>query len=165
MTCDEVRALLTDYANGKLDAENRERIDVHASRCPDCQRNLCAARLIDDPEVADKDSAAIIRIAYTIIEQAIVESAKEVRIEPEANGIRVSYEIRGVLQESMPLPKYIQDPLFSRLKTMGNLDSAETSPQRGGVIHISYRERDFDVRISCTPTEHGEQIVMRLPVV
>ncbi len=108
------------------------------------------------------EEAPIVRIANTIIIQAIKDGASDIHVEPEARGVRVRYRIDGVLHEVMPLPKYIDKPLISRLKIMSGMDIAERRVPQDGRIPIRYENKDYDLRVSCLPTIHGEKIVMRI---
>ncbi|MBI2844420.1 MAG: Flp pilus assembly complex ATPase component TadA [Armatimonadetes bacterium] len=122
-------------------------------------------------EVAEEDEAAlrgaaeeapIIRIAHTIIQQAIRDAASDIHVEPDRRGVRVRYRIDGVLHEVMPLPKYIQAPLISRMKIMADMNIAERRVPQDGRIPIRWDNKDYDMRVSCLPTVHGEKIVMRI---
>jgi type IV pilus assembly protein PilB len=118
----------------------------------------------EDTESATRvaEEAPIVRIANTIIIQAIKDGASDIHVEPEARGVRVRYRIDGVLHEVMPLPKYIDKPLISRLKIMAGMDIAERRIPQDGRIPIRYENKDYDLRVSCLPTIHGEKIVMRI---
>ncbi len=118
----------------------------------------------DDTESMAKvsEEAPIIRIAYTIIQRAIVDGASDIHIEPDRRGVRVRYRIDGVLHEVMPLPKYIDKPLISRFKIMSDMNIAERRVPQDGRIPIRWDNKDYDLRVSCLPTVHGEKIVMRI---
>ncbi|MEN6371507.1 MAG: ATPase, T2SS/T4P/T4SS family [Armatimonadota bacterium] len=108
------------------------------------------------------EEAPIIRIAHTIIQQAIRDAASDIHVEPDRRGMRVRYRIDGVLHEVMSLPKYIQAPLISRLKIMADMNIAERRIPQDGRIPIRWENKDYDLRVSCLPTIHGEKIVMRI---
>ncbi|MCE5200395.1 MAG: ATPase, T2SS/T4P/T4SS family [Armatimonadota bacterium] len=118
----------------------------------------------DDTESLAKvsEEAPIIRIAYTIIQRAIADGASDIHIEPDRRGVRVRYRIDGVLHEVMPLPKYIDKPLISRFKIMSDMNIAERRIPQDGRIPIRWDNKDYDLRVSCLPTVHGEKIVMRI---
>jgi type IV pilus assembly protein PilB len=83
---------------------------------------------VDDDEESLRDmadDAPIIRIAHTIVQQAIKERATDIHIEPEKRGVRIRFRIDGVLNEIMQVPKHIQAPLISRFKIMADLNIAE----------------------------------------
>jgi type IV pilus assembly protein PilB len=111
---------------------------------------------------AQAEEAPIIRIVNTVIQQAIKDSASDIHIEPDKKGVRVRYRVDGVLSEAMTVPKYIQAPLISRLKIMSDMNIAERRIPQDGRIPIRHEGKDFDLRVSCLPTIHGEKIVMRI---
>lgn len=112
------------------------------------------------------EEAPIIRIAYTVIQQAIKDSASDIHVEPDRRAVRIRYRIDGVLHEVMPLPKYIEKPLTSRFKIMSDMNIAERRiPQDGRIpikLKIDGQDKDYDLRVSCLPTVNGEKIVMRI---
>ena len=118
----------------------------------------------DDEQSAVKESeeAPIVRLANTIIQQAIKDRASDIHIEPDRRNMRVRYRIDGVLHEAMPMPKYIQMPLTARYKIMSEMNIAERRLPQDGRIGIRFEQKDYDLRVSCLPSLHGEKIVMRI---
>ena len=108
------------------------------------------------------EEAPIIRIAHAIVQQAIREKASDIHIEPGQRSVRIRYRIDGVLNETMTVPKHIQNPLISRFKIMADLNIAERRVPQDGRIPIRHEGKDYDLRVSCLPTMFGEKIVMRI---
>lgn len=108
------------------------------------------------------EEAPIIRIAYTVIQQAISDGASDIHVEPDKRSVRIRYRIDGVLHEVMPLPKYIEKPLTSRFKIMSDMNIAERRVPQDGRIPVTLSGKDYDLRVSCLPTVNGEKIVMRI---
>jgi len=112
------------------------------------------------------EEAPIVRIANTIIQQAVKERASDIHVEPQERGLRIRYRIDGVLHEIMTLPKYIQPPLISRYKIMAEMNIAERRLPQDGRIPIRVEGKDYDLRVSCIPvhlsSSMGEKIVMRI---
>jgi len=108
------------------------------------------------------DDAPIVRLANTIIQQAVKERASDIHIEPDRRGVRVRYRIDGVLHETMMMPNYIKMPLTARYKIMAEMNIAERRVPQDGRIGIRYDSKDYDLRVSCLPNLHGEKIVMRI---
>jgi type IV pilus assembly protein PilB len=108
------------------------------------------------------EAAPIIRIAHTVIQQAVRDGASDIHIEPGVNNVRVRYRIDGVLHQMMTLPKHIHPPLVSRYKIMSDMNIAERRVPQDGRIAISHGGKDFDLRVNCLPTLLGEKIVMRI---
>ncbi len=123
-----------------------------------------AATAEDDDEAAAAmaEEAPIIRVASTLIQQAIREGASDIHIEPEKRGLRIRYRVDGVLHETMKLPKYIQAPLISRYKIMAEMNIAERRIPQDGRIGVRFENKNYDLRVSCLPNVFGEKIVCRI---
>lgn len=115
-----------------------------------------------DPDMADEVQGPIIRMAKTIVQQAILGGASDIHIEPSARNTRVRYRVDGVLHEVLQIPKHIHPPLTSRFKIMSEMNIAERRVPQDGRIGIVFQEKDYDLRVSCLPTLYGEKIVMRI---
>ena len=115
-----------------------------------------------DEQAEDVPDAPIIRVANVIVQQAIRDGASDIHVEPDRRGLRVRYRVDGVLLEAMPLPKYIHPPLISRYKIMSNMNIAERRVPQDGRIAVAFEGKEYDLRVSCLPTLHGEKIVMRI---
>src|SRR5258708_7133596 len=116
----------------------------------------------DEGAIAMADEAPIIRVANTVIQQAILESASDIHIEPENKGLRIRYRVDGVLHETMKMPKYIQPLLISRFKIMAEMNIAERRIPQDGRIPVRFENKDYDLRVSCLPSLFGEKIVCRI---
>ena len=125
------------------------------------------SREITDEEDTDAlaqvaEQAPIIRVANTIIQQAIRVEASDIHVEPDRRQVRVRYRVDGHLHEEMTIPKYIQAPLISRFKIMAEMNIAERRTPQDGRIPIKLDNKDYDLRVSCLPTIYGEKIVCRI---
>lgn len=116
----------------------------------------------DKAAVREAEEGPIIRVANTIIQQAITERASDIHVEPQGRNLRVRYRIDGVLHEILNLPKYVQAPLISRYKILAEMNIAEKRLPQDGRIPIRYQNKDYDLRVSSIPTPSGEKIVMRI---
>lgn len=108
------------------------------------------------------DQAPIVRLAATILQQAIKERASDIHIEPDRRGLRVRYRIDGVLHEIMQMPAYLKLPLVARYKILSEMNIAERRIPQDGRIATRYQGKEYDLRVSCLPNLHGEKIVMRI---
>lgn len=133
-------------AIGLYSAKNSNQIDVDEE---------------EESGIKDTD-APIVRLANTIIQQAVKERASDIHIEPDRRGMRIRYRIDGVLHEVMQVPKFIQMPLTARYKIMSEMNIAERRLPQDGRIGIRYMDKDYDLRCSCLPNLHGEKVVMRI---
>lgn len=118
----------------------------------------------EDPDAIAKvaEEAPIIRVANTVIQQAIQVEASDIHIEPDRRHVRVRYRVDGVMHEEMTIPKYIQAPLISRFKIMAEMNIAERRIPQDGRIPVRKDGKDYDLRVSCLPTIYGEKIVCRV---
>jgi type IV pilus assembly protein PilB len=115
-----------------------------------------------DPAELLEDEAPVVRLAHSLILQAIQEEASDIHIEHLEDQVRVRYRVDGLLREVTTLPRKFRLPLVSRLKIMAALDIAEKRVPQDGRIQIRYRERDIDLRVSTMPTAFGEKVVIRI---
>jgi type IV pilus assembly protein PilB len=120
----------------------------------------------DDEDELDvermSEEAPIIRIAHAIVQEAIRQKASDIHIEPMQKGVRIRYRIDGVLNETMTVPKHIQNQLIARFKIMAEMNIAERRVPQDGRIPIKHDGKDYDLRVSCCPSFFGETIVMRI---
>lgn len=121
--------------------------------------------LDSDDDLADTSDVVqgpVIRIAHSIIQEAVKSGASDIHIEPGTRHVRVRYRIDGVLHEIMQIPKYVHPPLISRFKIMAEMNIAERRIPQDGRIGINTQGKDYDLRVNCLPTLNGEKIVMRV---
>jgi type II secretory ATPase GspE/PulE/Tfp pilus assembly ATPase PilB-like protein len=123
-----------------------------------------AGRAIDLSDMATVINAPpVVRLADLVLMKAIQDRASDIHIEPFENLLRIRYRVDGVLREMESPPKHMQLGLISRLKVSANLDIAETRrPQDGRInLHLPHN-REVELRVTTSPTVHGECIVMRV---
>jgi type IV pilus assembly protein PilB len=108
------------------------------------------------------DDAPIVRYVNSLLEQAIVNRASDLHLEPTENDMRVRYRIDGVLHEVDTVPKHVQAALISRLKIMSNVDITERRVPQNGRITVMVNQRQVDLRTATLPTVWGEKVVLRV---
>ncbi len=124
-----------------------------------------AAEDLKEEDLASEESGPIIELGNRIIEDAYFAGTSDIHIEPWEKDLVVRYRIDGVCQEKLRLPIKVAGALVARLKIMGNLDIAERRlPQDGRIIFKQFTKKsiDIDLRISTSPLNHGEGMVMRI---
>lgn len=106
------------------------------------------------------EAQPIVKIAHTIIQQAIKDGASEVRIGtgPKRQGTWVSFVIQGVTHGVMELPGHTHPPLIARYKEMADMDANEQSAPQHGRIAVSHSGKDYDLDVHSKPHPEGEQI-------
>ncbi len=130
-----------------------------------------AEELIDEIEFVDEapedelsfaDDAPVVRLAESIINDAITMGASDIHVEPGQDGTVVRYRIDGVLQEITTVPRKVSASLLSRLKIMSSLDIAERRRPQDGRARVRSAEGIVDLRVSTLPSMFGETLVARL---
>ena len=108
------------------------------------------------------DEAPIIKLAHSIIEEAIRENASDIHIEPEKNFLRIRYRVDGVLREVSTLEKKLQSSLATRIKVMSSLDIGQRRIPQDGKARFRVDGRNIDLRVSTYPVVYGEKVVLRI---
>jgi general secretion pathway protein E len=125
-----------------------------------------ATEIIQEPEDlldSNEESAPIIRLVNSLLQQAVKERASDIHIEPFERELLVRFRTDDLLYEPLrPLPKRVQQAVTSRIKIMGRLDIAEKRLPQDGRIVLKIAGREYDVRVSTIPTQYGERSVLRL---
>jgi type IV pilus assembly protein PilB len=104
----------------------------------------------------------VVKLLNLILVEGVRTHASDIHIEAGSTAVRVRYRIDGILEESLRLPKWIQDPLIARCKVLAKLDITERRVPQDGRIHIRFRESMVDLRVSSLPTQFGEKVTMRI---
>jgi general secretion pathway protein E len=123
-------------------------------------------------EVADQDDAErlrdlaraepAIRQCASLVQQAVESRASDIHIEPAERAYKVRFRVDGILVDRTRLDSKLGLAVVSRLKILSNLDIAERRrPQDGRFTH-KVGAHSFDLRVSATPTVHGEGVALRL---
>jgi len=114
-------------------------------------------------EDEDESSAPVVKLVNLIITEAVSLKASDIHIEPFENEIRVRYRIDGRLVVRDSAPRRLLGAILSRIKILSRLDIAERRRPQDGRIKITTQDgKDFDLRVSVLPTNHGQSVVMRL---
>lgn len=116
-------------------------------------------------EDASKDrveSAPIVKLATTIIENAYRADATDIHIEPFKTYTRIRIRVNGDLVELMNVSNVVHSALTTRLKLISGMNIAEKRIPQDGRFTQTVDTTTLDVRVSSLPTVHGEKIVIRI---
>ncbi len=114
-------------------------------------------------ELAAGDGISIINLVNLLVFQAYLAEASDIHLDPTANALNVRFRIDGILQDMYSLPKKIQPEVISRIKILSGLRTDEhQAAQDGRFRAVGEDKNPVDIRVSVTPTFHGENAVMRL---
>ncbi|MFM7203362.1 MAG: ATPase, T2SS/T4P/T4SS family [Myxococcota bacterium] len=111
---------------------------------------------------AEIAAGPIIKLANSVLVQALKRGASDVHIEPQSQGLVVRYRIDGNLQVIQVLPPRLSSALVSRYKILSNLDITERRVPQDGRISSAYQGRRIDFRVSTVPGKYGEKICLRI---
>ncbi len=108
------------------------------------------------------EQAPVVKMCNLIIQDAVRAGASDIHVEAELNAIRVRLRVDGVLRDYMQVPKWLHNPLVSRMKILAKLDISERRLPQDGRIKIQHQGKSIDLRVSTLPTHFGEKVVLRL---
>ena len=129
----------------------------------EAEGSLDLLAMVETVDLLDaKDDAPIIRLANSILSQAVRQKASDIHLEPFEEEVKVRYRLDGVLYNVLSVPQKLKAGLLSRFKLMANLNIAEKRLPQDGRIRIRAAGRDVDIRVSTIPVRHGERVVLRI---
>jgi len=108
------------------------------------------------------NDAPVIRLVNSIISQAVAKRASDIHLNPAEKGLVVRYRVDGTLQAQADTPQKYRRALVARVKVMAKMDIMEKRKAQDGRIKIRVQGKVIDLRVSCLPSVHGENIVMRI---
>ncbi len=104
----------------------------------------------------------VIEVVNLMLVSALDRRASDIHIEPAETHLRIRYRVDGVLQESINLPKEIQQAIISRVKIICGLDITESRLPQDGRFRIRFKGREIDFRVSVLPIIEGGKVVLRV---
>jgi RNA polymerase sigma factor (sigma-70 family) len=126
----------------------------------------------DDTEADYKGEGAsagpIVRIAHTLIQQAIIDGASEIHVEPGEGYVAIQFRLpassspehEGELRDIMKLPRHLHPKLIARYKYMADMNVEEHDVPQAGSIAISHNGKDFDLEVQTEITVNGEKVTI-----
>ncbi|MCA9376205.1 MAG: type II/IV secretion system protein [Candidatus Doudnabacteria bacterium] len=148
---DSIRDTLAQYRRG-LQVEFNEIIE----------QTLSAAQANEEDLAKMAQDLPFIKIVDTIVDNAIVEGASDIHIEPMEQKVVVRFRIDGILQDMIVLPKPIYPGVVARIKILTSLKIDEHRLPQDGRFKIEREGYRVSFRVSIMPVFDGEKIVMRL---
>ena len=88
--------------------------------------------------------------------------SSDIHIEPYEKYSRVRFRIDGHLIEQFKINQSQYPQIVNQVKIKAGLDISQKRLSQDGRIAINTEGNEFDIRVSCLPTLHGEKIVMRI---
>ncbi len=107
-------------------------------------------------------SHPVVRLANSLLTDAVKHNASDIHFEPEEFFIRLRYRIDGVLKQIRLLHRSFWPALLVRLKIIAEMNISEARLPQDGRINLTVAGRRIDFRASTQPTLHGENVVLRI---
>lgn len=105
----------------------------------------------------------VVRLVDIFLENAVVNYASDVHIEPLSESVSVRFRIDGTLFKVFEYPKDLHDRVVSRIKILSRLRTDEQAAPQDGRFGFSLENgQDVDIRVSTIPITEGENVVMRI---
>ncbi|WP_411954907.1 GspE/PulE family protein [Alkalibacillus sp. S2W] len=110
----------------------------------------------------EEESSPVVKLMNQLIQQAVVEGASDIHVDPQEEQVVVRLRVDGALRHEQFLAKSVQSSLTTRIKIMANLDITQQKIPQDGRIKRLVEGRDVDLRVSTLPTIFGEKVVIRV---
>lgn len=104
----------------------------------------------------------VVKLTNSIINSAIYNTASDIHLEPFQNYSLVRFRIDGIITEFKSIPKKIHSLICARIKIMASVNIAEKRIPQDGKIKYTYKNKNYDLRVSTLPTIYGEKVVIRI---
>ena len=104
----------------------------------------------------------VVKVVNLMIQDGIKQRGTDIHVEPTLNDLQIRIRVDGVLRPLMQLPKWLANPVCSRLKVLSRLDIAERRVPQDGRLKVISEGQSYDFRVSTLPTLFGEKVVMRI---
>lgn len=108
------------------------------------------------------ESAPIVKLATTIVENSFRADATDIHIEPFDKYTRIRIRVNGDLVELMNVTSAVHSALTTRYKLISGMNIAEKRIPQDGRFTQVVDGCTLDVRVSSLPMVHGEKIVIRI---
>ena len=108
------------------------------------------------------DDAPVLKLIYSMFDDAIRARASDVHIEPLADKMLIRFRIDGDLHVQTEADLKVQNAVVSRIKLLAGLDISEKRLPQDGRFQIESRGKSIDIRLSTVPVQYGESVVMRI---
>ncbi len=137
----------------------------YSSNIEDILKELETGEKTADVTDLDEEEAyahPIVRLVNALLSDAVKLGASDIHIEPEETFLRVRYRVDGVLSTAHIFHNMHKSPITQRVKIISGMNIADKLAPQDGRVELKCGARIIDYRVSCLPTIHGENIVMRV---
>ncbi len=106
--------------------------------------------------------APVVRFVDTMINQAILQSASDIHVEPMRTHVTIRFRIDGILHDQQLVELSYKQRIVSRIKILASIDISQSRLPQDGRFGMKIGARDIDFRVSTFPVEWGEKVVIRI---
>ena len=121
---------------------------------------------VDDEDIQITEEMAdepiVVRLVNRILDQAVREGASDIHISPLKDLVQLSFRLDGKLHDMQELPKNLFHSIIARLKILSKMDITLTRVPQDGRFTLKVQDKEINVRTSCVPLIHGENMVLRI---
>ncbi|MFM8890956.1 MAG: GspE/PulE family protein, partial [Planctomycetia bacterium] len=160
------RAQIVEAINRHYGLSDGESADSMLQEFTDTQIDFTETAVEQEAAAAaaaeEASDSPVVKLCNLVITEAVQLRASDIHIEPFEDRIRIRYRIDGRLVERDNPPRRLLGAILSRFKILAKMDIAERRRPQDGRIKLSVDGKDFDLRVSVLPTNHGQSVVMRV---
>ncbi|MCP4396323.1 MAG: Flp pilus assembly complex ATPase component [bacterium] len=146
---------------GNMLARMTDQGEVSVEQSPDPMDVVEGAEELGDLRELSEGSQTV-KLVNMLIADGIKKRATDIHIEPNAKNMSVRYRVDGMLTGAIPILKWFQLPMTSRIKVIAGMDITEQRKPQDGRIKVNYASRGVDLRVSTLPSNFGEKVVLRI---
>jgi len=156
----EAYSILSFLTNKRIEIGLATPADINAWFSSNIASNN--TRTIKYSESETIDNSGVVRLVRRALEQAILDGASDVHIEPfEGEGI-VRFRVDGLLRKITVLPLSVFKHVGQRIKAVAKMDVTNSIVPQDGQIHLETDKGPLDMRVSSMPVKGGEKFVIRI---
>ena len=100
--------------------------------------------------------------AHDVLEEALLERASDVHIEPAEDDYLVRFRVDGIMQPRMHFDRDNGQRIVAALKTLAQIDVAEKRKAQDGRFQVRSDGNDIDFRVATANSIFGEKVVIRI---
>jgi type II secretory ATPase GspE/PulE/Tfp pilus assembly ATPase PilB-like protein len=127
------------------------------------------AKMFDVERLVDPNSDPVL-VWEALVNRAVEERVSDIHVLAHAEGFEIAFRLDGDLRRQGFLAGRIGKHLISHVKTMADIDLAETRRPTDGRMKLTINveggsgdgRRDIDLRVSTVPSIHGQDLVVRV---
>jgi general secretion pathway protein E len=140
--------------------------EIVASREKNAARHRRGFQLLDQDRkailVKEEGQASGLDLAQDVLEEALMERASDVHIDPSEEVYLVRFRIDGIMQPKSSFKRDEGQRIVSALKTLAQIDVAEKRKAQDGRFCVRTDDEEVDFRVATANSIFGEKLVVRI---